>query len=96
MQAAVRTAMVIFHMPLSASASTPRRTRCLRQAVNALALPRCCTAIRQWIFLIVPVGIAHPVVICLRFVQRCPCLRCTIKIIQTGVKEVVYNLSYKV
>jgi dCMP deaminase len=27
---------------------------------------------------------------------RCPCLRCTVKIIQTGVKEVIYNLSYKV
>ena len=25
----------------------------------------------------------------------CPCLKCTIKIVQTGVKEVVYNLSYK-
>lgn len=28
--------------------------------------------------------------------RSCPCLRCTVKIIQTGVKEVVYNLSYKV
>jgi len=28
--------------------------------------------------------------------SRCPCLKCTIKIIQTGVKEVAYNLSYKV
>jgi dCMP deaminase len=27
---------------------------------------------------------------------RCPCLKCTVKIIQTGVREVVYNLSYKV
>ena len=27
---------------------------------------------------------------------RCPCLGCAIKIVQTGVKEVVYNLSYKV
>lgn len=26
----------------------------------------------------------------------CPCLRCTVKIIQTGVKTVVYNLTYKV
>ncbi len=26
----------------------------------------------------------------------CPCLKCTIKIIQTGVKTVVYNLAYKV
>jgi hypothetical protein len=26
----------------------------------------------------------------------CPCERCTIKIIQSGVKEVVYNLEYKV
>ncbi|KAJ7293741.1 hypothetical protein C8J57DRAFT_1269870 [Mycena rebaudengoi] len=29
-------------------------------------------------------------------IYRCPCLKCTIKIIQTGVKMVVYNLSYKV
>ena len=28
--------------------------------------------------------------------SRCPCLKCTIKIIQTGVKAVVYNLAYKV
>ena len=28
--------------------------------------------------------------------RRCPCLTCTVKIVQTGVKEVVYNLSYKV
>ena len=27
---------------------------------------------------------------------RCPCLKCTIKIIQCGVRVVVYNLSYKV
>ena len=26
---------------------------------------------------------------------RCPCLGCAIKIVQTGVTEVVYNLSYK-
>ena len=25
---------------------------------------------------------------------RCPCLRCSVKIVQTGVKEVVYNLAY--
>lgn len=30
------------------------------------------------------------------YIRSCPCLKCTIKIIQTGVKEVVYNLSYKV
>ncbi|KAH9951031.1 cytidine deaminase-like protein [Amylocystis lapponica] len=30
------------------------------------------------------------------YCNTCPCLKCTIKIIQTGVKEVVYNLSYKV
>ncbi|KAH7886091.1 cytidine deaminase-like protein [Phlebopus sp. FC_14] len=30
------------------------------------------------------------------FCNTCPCLKCTIKIIQSGVKEVVYNLSYKV
>ncbi|KAI0673391.1 cytidine deaminase-like protein [Trametes maxima] len=30
------------------------------------------------------------------YCNTCPCLKCTIKIIQTGVREVVYNLSYKV
>ncbi|EIN13942.1 hypothetical protein PUNSTDRAFT_59746 [Punctularia strigosozonata HHB-11173 SS5] len=30
------------------------------------------------------------------YCNTCPCLRCTVKIIQTGIKEVVYNLSYKV
>ncbi|KAJ7040443.1 cytidine deaminase-like protein [Mycena alexandri] len=30
------------------------------------------------------------------YCNTCPCLKCTIKIIQTGVKVVVYNLSYKV
>jgi len=30
------------------------------------------------------------------YCNTCPCLKCTIKIIQTGVKKVVYNLSYKV
>ncbi|KAJ7070872.1 cytidine deaminase-like protein [Mycena amicta] len=30
------------------------------------------------------------------YCNTCPCLTCTIKIIQTGVKTVVYNLSYKV
>jgi deoxycytidylate deaminase len=26
--------------------------------------------------------------------DSCPCLRCSVKIVQTGVKEVVYNLNY--
>ncbi|GLB35888.1 putative cytidine and deoxycytidylate deaminase zinc-binding region [Lyophyllum shimeji] len=30
------------------------------------------------------------------YCNTCPCLKCTIKIIQTGVKAVVYNLAYKV
>lgn len=30
------------------------------------------------------------------YCNTCPCLTCTVKIVQTGVKEVVYNLSYKV
>ncbi|KAF9015647.1 cytidine deaminase-like protein [Cyathus striatus] len=30
------------------------------------------------------------------YCNTCPCLKCTIKIIQTGVKSVVYNLTYKV
>ncbi|EGN93125.1 hypothetical protein SERLA73DRAFT_64605 [Serpula lacrymans var. lacrymans S7.3] len=30
------------------------------------------------------------------YCNTCPCLRCTIKIIQSDVKTVVYNLSYKV
>jgi dCMP deaminase len=25
---------------------------------------------------------------------RCPCLTCSVKIVQVGVKEVVYNVSY--
>ncbi|KAF5368431.1 hypothetical protein D9758_002253 [Tetrapyrgos nigripes] len=30
------------------------------------------------------------------YCNTCPCLKCTVKIIQTGVKSVVYNLTYKV
>ncbi|KAF5311839.1 hypothetical protein D9619_002849 [Psilocybe cf. subviscida] len=30
------------------------------------------------------------------YCNTCPCLKCTVKIIQTGVKIVVYNLTYKV
>jgi len=30
------------------------------------------------------------------YCNTCPCLKCTIKIIQSGVKTVIYNLSYKV
>ncbi|KAA1467963.1 hypothetical protein DENSPDRAFT_833135 [Dentipellis sp. KUC8613] len=30
------------------------------------------------------------------YCNTCPCLTCTIKIVQAGVKEVVYSLSYKV
>lgn len=26
----------------------------------------------------------------------CPCLRCAVKIVQTGVKEVIYQLEYSV
>lgn len=26
--------------------------------------------------------------------NSCPCLRCAVKIVQTGVKEVVYQLAY--
>jgi len=33
---------------------------------------------------------------CVLYCNTCPCLTCTIKIIQTGVKTVVYNLTYKV
>jgi len=29
------------------------------------------------------------------YCNTCPCLRCSIKIVQTGVREVVYSLSYK-
>ncbi|KAI5450604.1 Deoxycytidine monophosphate (dCMP) deaminase [Naganishia albida] len=28
------------------------------------------------------------------YCNTCPCLRCSVKIVQTGVKEVVYNLNY--
>jgi len=30
------------------------------------------------------------------YCDTCPCLTCTVKIIQTGVQTVVYNLTYKV
>ncbi|KAH7927271.1 dCMP deaminase [Leucogyrophana mollusca] len=30
------------------------------------------------------------------YCNTCPCLKCTIKVIQSGVTRVVYNLSYKV
>ena len=30
------------------------------------------------------------------YCNTCPCLGCSVKIIQSGVKEVVYHLSYKV
>ena len=30
----------------------------------------------------------------LRRCRRCPCLTCSVKIVQCGVREVVYNLSY--
>ncbi|KAN0100336.1 Cytidine deaminase-like protein [Tylopilus felleus] len=30
------------------------------------------------------------------YCNTCPCLKCTIKIIQSGVKRVIYHLSYKV
>ncbi|KDR85469.1 hypothetical protein GALMADRAFT_234357 [Galerina marginata CBS 339.88] len=33
---------------------------------------------------------------CVLYCNTCPCLKCTVKIIQTGVKTVVYNLTYKV
>ncbi|KAF8807844.1 hypothetical protein BYT27DRAFT_7100059 [Phlegmacium glaucopus] len=33
---------------------------------------------------------------CVLYCNTCPCLTCTVKIIQTGVKTVVYNLTYKV
>ena len=29
------------------------------------------------------------------YCNTCPCLKCCIKIVQNGVTEVVYNLSYK-
>ncbi|KAI3622082.1 deoxycytidylate deaminase [Moniliophthora roreri] len=29
------------------------------------------------------------------YCNTCPCLKCTVKIIQTGVRSVVYNLTYK-
>ncbi|CAG8559698.1 7452_t:CDS:2 [Ambispora gerdemannii] len=31
---------------------------------------------------------------CILYCNTCPCLRCTVKLVQAGVKEVVYNLSY--
>jgi hypothetical protein len=56
---------------------------------SVLVLVLYCTVIRRYITLIF-----MPVLMV--FGCSCPCERCTIKIIQSGVKEVVYNLEYKV
>lgn len=32
-----------------------------------------------------------PVSVSVSFLTRCPCLRCAVKIVQSGVKEVVYS-----
>ncbi|KAF9454122.1 hypothetical protein P691DRAFT_848027 [Macrolepiota fuliginosa MF-IS2] len=64
----------------SPSLSSPNECVCLHAEENALL-----EAGRE------RVG-ANAVLYC----NTCPCLRCTVKIIQTGIKTVVYNLSYKV
>lgn len=63
----------------SAYASMPRRTRC-SNSVATVAAPKApsCIAIRTF---------------CPTY-HSCPCLRCAVKIVQTGVKEVVYQLEY--
>lgn len=64
----------------SSSFSCPEECVCLHAEENALL-----EAGRE------RVG-ANAVLYC----NTCPCLKCTVKIIQTGIKTVVYNLSYKV
>ena len=42
------------------------------------------------------VAVFLPQVLVIYAFSSCPCLKCTVKIIQTGVECVIYNLSYKV
>jgi dCMP deaminase len=40
-----------------------------------------CIAIRKWLLIV-------------SLIFSCPCLTCSVKIVQVGVSEVVYNVSY--
>lgn len=69
-------------------ASMPKKTHFLRPAGRGSERGPFCTATRK-----------SPIIFTLNqsyaLLIRCPCLKCTIKIVQNGVSEVVYNLSYK-
>jgi len=80
------------------TSASPRKDDCLclhaeenalleagRDRIGAEAVLYCNTCVQ----VIQPASDANTIV-------RCPCLKCTIKIIQVGIKTVVYNLSYKV
>lgn len=72
----------------SVFACMPRKMLSRKLAESEWVQVQCCTATRTYVAVICWVFLID---IC-----RCPCERCTIKIIQSGVKEVVYNLEYKV
>lgn len=69
-------------------ACMPKKTHCWKREENVSETAQYSTAIRSSSL---PVPSFPPLI----WPGRCPCLKCTIKIIQTGVREVVYNLSYK-
>lgn len=74
---------------MNVSASMLKRMPYWKPEERGLVMVPCCTVIRQSLTFISVFPGAYSYF-------SCPCLKCTIKIIQTGVKEVVYNLSYKV
>ena len=68
---------------MSVYAYMPRKMPCWKRAKRELAKIQSSTATRTFL---TPNEIpADP---------RCPCLRCSVKIVQCGVREVVYNQSY--
>jgi hypothetical protein len=67
----------------------PRRTLCSKLDEKEVTGP-CSTVTRTY-----PCPFLARNMLKLEYHNSCPCLRCTVKIIQTGVKEVVYNLSYR-
>lgn len=77
---------------MSVCVCTPRRMRSSKRDASVLGTEPSCIVTRQSFLLI---RVSSKVMISALVGGRCPCLKCTIKIVQTGVKEVVYNLSYK-
>jgi len=59
-----------------------RKMPCWKQERNGLAMGVFCIVIRTSRLC----AMAYP--------RRCPCLTCSVKIVQVGVTEVVYNVSY--